>query len=264
MSFQCIKCKKNYSSLSSLNYHLNTNSKCGSKDIEYKCSYCNKIFYRKYNFIKHQEICKNKNNLHELKEQINKLQEEIKSLKYITNNTNNTNCHNTYYIQNNITSEDIINAAKKLKPDHVSKPKDILNHFWNKLNLKDKIRVNEDGNVSYYYNGNLITENKDLKFMISQIIYHSRDDMVVNLKDSIFEDLDGIKGVSDDQNIFPDIKTKEDLTIENITLMQNNISDSRGQGYKNTLIRCISIENKDYKVLEEELIKFKSEYVGNL
>ena len=257
--FKCNKCFKQFSSLSSLNFHINYSKTCSNNSQRFKCDYCDKTFNRQSSMIRHIEtVCKKQNDTNNILEKIKILEEKITLLEKNNNTTNNTNCHNTYYIQNNITSEDIINAAKKLTPDKVAKPKDILGHFWKSLNLEDKININEKGEAYYYFNGKLITESQDFKFIISQIAYYSKDDMVILLKDSIFEDLDNIRSYSDEK--FSDIQTKKDLTMQNLELIRDNIdtSDPNGNSYKNTLIRCISMENKEYEILENELVNCKN------
>ncbi len=81
MSFECEFCKKEYKTISSLNYHKKTAKFClelqkiYNDSCKYNCEFCNKKFTKKDKRDDHLKICKIKKDtiINELDNQLNNL-----------------------------------------------------------------------------------------------------------------------------------------------------------------------------------------------
>jgi len=130
MTFECEYCKKNFSSISSLNYHKKTAKKClNNREIsteethQFNCELCNKTFSQKHNFLLHSKKCKVKLNIQE-KQTINELLTLKDELE-------------TFVIEKNKQTE-LINKLEQENQDINIKYKELLKTYENlKLELSE-------------------------------------------------------------------------------------------------------------------------------
>ena len=99
MSNTCEYCKKDFKLKGSLTRHIKTSKNClklrsEEDDISTVCTSCNKKLSSKQRLVTHMKICKETNNMNDIKTQVKQLAEEVIQLKEkpttIINNTNNT------------------------------------------------------------------------------------------------------------------------------------------------------------------------------
>lgn len=99
MNNKCEYCKKDFKLKGSLTRHIKTSKNClklrNDEDVSTVCTSCNKKLSSKQRLVSHIKICKETNNMNELKKQVKQLAEEVIQLKekpttIINNNTNNT------------------------------------------------------------------------------------------------------------------------------------------------------------------------------
>jgi hypothetical protein len=126
-SYHCEKCKKEYKSYMGLwrhnkKYHIET---IVDEQKLFCCKYCHKNLSCKQSKWRHEQKCKQINNI-PLKEQVKKLTEEIKEIKskpnsITNNNTTNNNTTNIQYIINSPTSSSINHLSFELQKDILDK-----------------------------------------------------------------------------------------------------------------------------------------------
>jgi len=100
MNNTCEYCKKDFKLKGSLTRHIKTSKNClklrsEEDDISTVCTSCNKKLSSKQRLVTHMKICKETNNMNDIKTQVKQLVEEVIQLKekpttIINNNTNNT------------------------------------------------------------------------------------------------------------------------------------------------------------------------------
>lgn len=79
--FTCKKCSKQFTSLSSLNFHTNYAKTCSNNNQQFKCIHCNKPFNRKSSMTRHMEtVCKKQNDTANILDKIKILEDKIKLL----------------------------------------------------------------------------------------------------------------------------------------------------------------------------------------
>jgi hypothetical protein len=181
----CNFCKKNFSSVSSLNLHKKTANYCltlqtslnkivdsekiiSNDENNFICNYCNKVFNLKTILLKHYNFCKEKN---ELLSKLDKKDNEIILLKK--------------------DNEKIILQQKEKKDNEITLLKEENNKLKEELNkLKE-----ENNNLKYYYEVKIKElENNHLKSLLD-----------------------------DEKNRVNELLTKSNTNINNTTNIQNNI-----------------------------------------
>lgn len=173
MNKLCVKCNKKFKTNQDLNRHLSRKIPC---DRILKCCKCDKVFKTKFNLERHKNTCsvsleeyvnKLKNELDELKLQINT--NNIQNNNY--NNTQNNNSHNT---QNNTI---IINSFGNEDISHITK--ELLEKEFLKIINKDTI-TNDSPIIQYDYNGKKINcrygdiKLLDVHILLTKLIYFSK------------------------------------------------------------------------------------------
>jgi len=140
MSFECEYCKKNFSSISSLNYHKKTAKKClnnreiSTEDIQqYNCELCNKTFSQKHNFQLHNKKCKVKLNLQEKQtiDELLTLKDEVET--FVIEKNKQTELINKLQEENryiNIKYKELLKKYEDLKLE--------LSEYKGKLQSKDE------------------------------------------------------------------------------------------------------------------------------
>ena len=215
-SYTCSYCKKEYKSMSSLNFHQKTAKFCiklQNKSIteteNYTCNFCNKVFTLKQTFNIHSSSCKEKkiqdeNNkqktmeelndeLQKAKEDLQKAKEEIEKLKLTIHfkdeqinkleKTNNVLVQRPTSVINN--NNDNRKTQYNIQFNQLFEKLDVLNESninkrINTINTEDQIREYNVENFTNEFTEKLIDIFKDLTFCTDQ----SRKTVVIKDKDS--------------------------------------------------------------------------------
>ena len=259
MEYKCKVCIKNYSSYQSLwnhinRYHKNPVYKNDDNVIisAYKndntnkidntaCKYCNKILSSRQGRWRHEQKCKIKNNNIDIKQELDKVKQELAILKetkgnIITTNNNNNNNNTTNNIMNIIKfgSEDVMSILNK------KQKKNILNsrllaietmikeiHFNKERPDCQNIKIsNLRSNIAKVYDGE--------KFKVVNQ-YATINEMIDNYVEKISELLDEYKDKLTEGTINRLYQLFEKLDNEDIKLLD----DSTNRSFKNF---------KDYKI----------------
>lgn len=175
---ECQFCKNKFSTKASLNHHIKTAKYClklqgKMTNLNYSCDGCGKVFSRKYEFNRHNNICnadkrmeKYKNKIAELTNQnievtskladkislIEDLKKTIKELhdkleniaikavqRPTTTNNNKTMINNFIQNMQPVTSDHLIDSAPNLTIEHVQKGASGYAEYALEYPLKDRI-----------------------------------------------------------------------------------------------------------------------------
>ena len=182
MVYKCNTCDKEFISKTDFTRHNSRKIKCISKNnnditndnyknvenkIEYKCIQCSKNFTRKYNLNTHiKKYCKYKD-IHVCKQEIYDLKNEIEKLKIneskksniIVNNNNNSNNNiiifnfNSEYLPSIFTDKELLNILNNQIANIVPSMVEQLHFDINKPEYHNVYSPDRKSDVAFIYNG---------------------------------------------------------------------------------------------------------------
>jgi hypothetical protein len=204
MTVICEFCNKEFSSVSSLNYHKKTTKYCLKlQDVEksnlYSCEFCNKNFNLKYHYISHSNNCKDKKEKYKIEKEneLNNLKDIFE--KYKIEKENELNILKDIFEKYKIEKENELNILKDIFEKYKIEKEKLILEIENK-NLRDKL--NDEKNrvdklidktttkTTTNIQNNKIQINKDdLEEMFEKLPKFTHENIVNSLKDNLNEDI---------------------------------------------------------------------------